>query len=59
MRKSLALTFAALVAVAPPCAAQLVEFNQVGVRMGHVHLAVTDVDAHTRFIELTEGMSPP
>jgi catechol-2,3-dioxygenase len=26
-------------------AAQLVEPNQVGVRMGHVHLAVRDVDA--------------
>ena len=25
--------------------AQLVEPNQIGVRMGHVHLAVRDVDA--------------
>jgi len=38
---------AALAAV--PAAAQLVETNQIGLRMGHVHLAVTDVDAHTRF----------
>jgi len=29
--------------------AQLVEPNQVGVRMGHIHLAVTDVDAHKAF----------
>jgi catechol 2,3-dioxygenase-like lactoylglutathione lyase family enzyme len=32
-----------------PAHAQLVEPNQVGVRMGHVHLAVTDVDAHKQF----------
>jgi len=32
-----------------PAAAQLVEPNQLGVRMGHVHLAVTDVDAQKQF----------
>jgi catechol 2,3-dioxygenase-like lactoylglutathione lyase family enzyme len=34
---------------AAPAAAQLAEPNQIGLRMGHVHLAVTDVDAHKRF----------
>ena len=34
---------------ATPCAAQLVETNQIGLRMGHVHLSVTDVDAQKRF----------
>ncbi len=34
---------------ATPAHAQLVEPNQIGVRMGHVHLAVTDVDAHKQF----------
>lgn len=29
--------------------AQLVEPNQVGVRMGHIHLAVKDVDAQKQF----------
>jgi catechol-2,3-dioxygenase len=29
--------------------AQLVEPNQVGVRMGHIHLAVRDVDAQRQF----------
>jgi catechol 2,3-dioxygenase-like lactoylglutathione lyase family enzyme len=32
-----------------PAFAQLVEPNQVGVRMGHMHLAVTDVDAQKQF----------
>src|SRR5215216_7862231 len=34
---------------ASPTFAQLVEPNQIGVRMGHVHLAVVDVDAHKTF----------
>jgi catechol 2,3-dioxygenase-like lactoylglutathione lyase family enzyme len=34
---------------ATPALAQLVEPNQVGVRMGHVHLVVTDVDAQKQF----------
>ena len=38
---------AALMAV--PAGAQLVETNQAGLRMGHVHLNVTDVEAHKRF----------
>ena len=32
-----------------PVRAQLVEPNQVGVRMGHIHLAVKDVEAQRRF----------
>ena len=32
-----------------PALAQLVEPNQVGVRMGHVHLVVKDVDAQKQF----------
>src|SRR5262245_14910379 len=40
---------AILLFCAAPALAQLVEPNQVGVRMGHVHLTVTDVDAHKRF----------
>lgn len=32
-----------------PAVAQLVEPNQVGVRMGHIHLAVKDVDAQRDF----------
>jgi catechol 2,3-dioxygenase-like lactoylglutathione lyase family enzyme len=32
-----------------PARAQLVEPNQIGVRMGHVNLAVKDVDAQKRF----------
>ena len=34
---------------AAPVLAQLVEPNQVGVRMGHVHLTVRDVEAHKQF----------
>jgi catechol 2,3-dioxygenase-like lactoylglutathione lyase family enzyme/predicted enzyme related to lactoylglutathione lyase len=47
MQKHLAL--AAAVLCATPASAQLVEPNQSGLRMGHVHLAVTDVDAHKQF----------
>jgi catechol 2,3-dioxygenase-like lactoylglutathione lyase family enzyme len=44
----LACTFlAALISV--PAAAQLVEPNQLGLRMGHVHLVVRDVDAQKAF----------
>src|SRR5256885_15553796 len=32
-----------------PALAQLVEPNQVGVTMGHIHLAVKDVDAQKQF----------
>jgi catechol 2,3-dioxygenase-like lactoylglutathione lyase family enzyme len=38
----------ALVLVAP-ASAQLGERNQLGIRMGHVHLHVRDVDAHKQF----------
>jgi hypothetical protein len=40
---------------ATPAFAQLVEPNQVGVRMGHVHLVVKDVDAHKAFWISTMG----
>jgi len=43
---------------ATPCAAQLVETNQIGLRMGHVHLAVTDVDAQKRFWITVMGGTP-
>ncbi|MGE0406785.1 MAG: VOC family protein, partial [Candidatus Korobacteraceae bacterium] len=32
-----------------PAMAQLAEPNQIGVTMGHIHLAVRDVDAHKQF----------
>lgn len=38
-----------LVFLAASASAQLVEPNQLGVRMGHVHLNVRDVDAQKRF----------
>jgi len=40
---------AAGVLVASPAFAQLVEPNQLGLRMGHVHLVVKDVEAHKQF----------
>src|SRR5262245_32351088 len=46
--KKLASLAIALLWVAPAFA-QLVDPNQVGVRMGHVHLVVQDVDAHKKF----------
>ena len=52
--KRLAL-FAVLVLWAAPSAAQLVEPNQIGVRMGHIHLAVRDVDAHKQFFTSVLG----
>ena len=48
MNKLFAL-LAAAVLCATPAFAQLVEPNQLGLRMGHVHLAVKDVDAHKQF----------
>ena len=47
VRSAIGVVVALLCAM--PALAQLVEPNQVGVRMGHVHLAVTDVDAHKHF----------
>ncbi len=48
MKKLLAfLAFAVL--IAGPSFAQLVEPNQIGLRMGHVHLAVKDVEAQKHF----------
>jgi catechol 2,3-dioxygenase-like lactoylglutathione lyase family enzyme len=48
MKKQLAiLAFGVLCAT--PSFAQLVEPNQVGLRMGHVHLSVTDVEAQKQF----------
>jgi catechol 2,3-dioxygenase-like lactoylglutathione lyase family enzyme len=46
--RHVALLGAAMLAAAP-AAAQLVEPNQIGVRMGHVHLSVRDVDAQKQF----------
>lgn len=40
---------AGAVLCATPAFGQLVEPNQLGLRMGHVHLVVTDVEAHKRF----------
>ena len=45
---------ALLLAVVSPAAAQLLDPNAAGVRIGHLHLAVTDVEAQTRF--WTQGM---
>src|SRR6266852_3814214 len=42
------LALAILLTVAP-ARAQLVEANQIGVTMGHIHLAVKDVDAQKQF----------
>src|SRR5580765_6497742 len=48
MKKCYAL-LAAAVLCATPAFAQLVEPNQIGVRMGHVHLTVKDIDAQKKF----------
>jgi catechol 2,3-dioxygenase-like lactoylglutathione lyase family enzyme len=48
MKKHLVILTAAVL-FAAPAFAQLVEPNQIGVRMGHVHLAVTDVEAQKQF----------
>ena len=45
----LATAFVLAAACATPAFAQLGERNQLGVRMGHVHLFVRDVNAHKRF----------
>ena len=47
--------FVVLVLWAAPSTAQLVEPNQIGVRMGHIHLAVRDVDAHKQFFTSVLG----
>src|SRR2546427_12581464 len=46
--KQLAFTTIVLLWITPAFA-QLVEPNQIGVRMGHVHLTVTDVEAQKQF----------
>ena len=44
------LTFLALAILgAAPAQAQLVQRNQLGITMGHVHLVVKDVEAQKRF----------
>ena len=45
----LLIAVAVALVCATPAFAQLVEPNQVGVRMGHVHLAVSDVEAQKQF----------
>jgi catechol 2,3-dioxygenase-like lactoylglutathione lyase family enzyme len=47
MKRLILLAIATLWAV--PATAQLVEPNQIGVTMGHIHLAVKDVDAQKQF----------
>jgi catechol 2,3-dioxygenase-like lactoylglutathione lyase family enzyme len=47
--KRVALLVVAFLWATPPVSAQLVEPNQLGVRMGHIHLAVRDVDAQKQF----------
>src|SRR5262245_59972723 len=47
--KKLFAFFAVAVLSASPALAQLVEPNQIGLRMGHMHLAVVDVEAHKQF----------
>src|SRR4051812_21038640 len=48
MKKLLALLALGL-SCAAPASAQLVEPNQIGLRMGHVHLSVKDVEAQKQF----------
>ena len=44
------MVFVLVLALAPaPAAAQLLPPNEAGVTMGHIHLAVRDVDAHKAF----------
>ena len=45
----LATAFVLAATLATPAYAQLGERNQLGVRMGHMHLLVRDVNAHKRF----------
>src|SRR3954471_15629623 len=49
MKKMLGCLIVALAVRSTPAAAQLVEPNQLGLRMGHVHLSVTDVEAQKQF----------
>src|SRR4051794_33491681 len=48
MKRHLACA-AAVLLCATPAFAQLVEPNQIGLRMGHVHLSVKDVEAQKQF----------
>jgi catechol 2,3-dioxygenase-like lactoylglutathione lyase family enzyme len=54
MRLAVALLLTAVFTA--PAAAQLGERNQLGVRMGHMHLLVRDVAAHKRFWSEQVGM---
>src|SRR4051812_37784444 len=49
MKKMLGCLIVALAVWSTPAAAQLAEPNQLGLRMGHVHLSVTDVEAQKQF----------
>lgn len=44
---------------AAPAAAQLAPFNGAGVTIGHIHLNVTDIEAHERFWVLLGGVPFP
>jgi len=50
-----ALVVASGVLATVPAAAQLAPPNAAGVTLGHIHLAVTDVEAHTRFFTTMLG----
>jgi len=50
-----AYALALVIVLAAPARAQLDERNQLGIVMGHVHLLVRDIDAHTRFWTLILG----
>src|SRR5512135_2533308 len=50
MKSYLAFAFATIAFLsAASASAQLVQPNQIGLRMGHVHLSVKDVDAQKQF----------
>jgi hypothetical protein len=49
MRKALSAVMVALLAWATPALAQLAPANDLGVALGHMHVAVKDVEAQKRF----------
>ena len=51
----LSVAFGLAVLAAVPAMAQLAPPNEAGVTLGHIHLAVTDVDAHKRFFTTMMG----
>ena len=58
LTSTLALALAA--SAAPPAAAQLATPNANGITYGHVHLNVTDIEAHTKiWVEWFGGRGGP